>query len=61
MTMTSTTTCTVAASDTVCVTEGSNFPLDRSETLLVIAVFLFVIGYQFFDRILTVNTKKYDV
>jgi len=59
--MQATTTCTQVASDTVCVTDGSNFPLDRSETLFVIAVFLFIAGYQFFDRLLTVNTRKYDV
>jgi len=59
--MQSTTTCSQVASDTVCVTDGGNFPLDRSETLFVLALVIFLLGYQFFDRLLTVNTRKYDV
>lgn len=59
--MQATTTCSQLASDTVCVTQGGGFPLERSETLFVIAVIIFLLGYQFFDRILTVNNRRYDV
>jgi hypothetical protein len=59
--MQSTTTCSVVASDTVCVTLGSNFPFDRSELLFVTGVVILMLGYQFFNSVLTVNSRKYDV
>lgn len=59
--MQATTTCQVVASDTVCVTVGGGFPFNRSESLVILAVVIFLLGYQFFNRLLTVNSKKYDI
>lgn len=60
--MIATTTCAIIdATNTVCTTVGSNFPLNRNELILSICLVAFLLGYQFFDRVLSVNNRHYDV
>lgn len=60
--MIATTTCQIIdATNTICVTTGSNFPMNRNEIIVAICVIVFLLGYTFFNSLLTVNNRRYDV